>query len=170
MTQPENARVISWVTLAVAGVCALVMAIWGFNSLTAPVKKDQPAATTTNNGGCVPQGASYVHRGDVTVSVFNAGKKTGRAQSTLDQLERAGFVPGAVGNAPTGDKVARAEVHTTKADDPRAQLVALALGKGAKVVVTTVIGPGLDVIIGDKFKRLDPGAPQRVRASAAVTC
>lgn len=170
MTEEDSRRLVSWVTLAVAGVLALVMAVWGFSSLTAPIKKDPSATESSNNGGCVPAGASYVHRNEVTVSVFNAGKETGRAQKTLDMLERAGFVPGAVGNAPSGDKVARAEVHTTKADDPRARLVALALGKGTKVVVTTVIGPGLDVIIGDKFKRLDPGAPGRVRASAAVTC
>jgi len=170
MTEEDSRRVISWVTLGVSAVLALVMAVWGFHALTAPVKKDPPSAEASNNGGCVPAGASYVHRNEVTVSVFNAGKETGRAQKTLDMLENAGFVPGAVGNAPSRDKVARAEVHTTKADDPRARLVALALGKGTKVVVTTVIGPGLDVIIGDRFKRLDASAPQRVRASSAVTC
>lgn len=172
MTEDSTRRTISWATLAAAGVATFVMAIWGFNALTAPVEKDDTssAGSPTDTTSCTPGKGDFVQRSDVTVSVYNAGKKSGRAQATLDLLENDGFVAGAVGNAPTGTKVARAEVHTTRQNDPKAELVALALGKNTPVVVTTVQGPGLDVMIGDKFKKLDSTAPRKVRATAATTC
>jgi hypothetical protein len=90
----------------------------------------------------------------------------------MDLLERAGFKVGAVGNAPDGVDAARAGVYTTKSDDPAAELVARALGKNTQVVHTDEdLGPGVDVVIGDKFKRLDPNAPKRLElAEPDVTC
>lgn len=170
MTEDESRRAISWTTLAVMGVATVVMAVWGFNSLTAPVGNDSTTPTSsTTTPGCTPGVRNVVRRGDVTVSVFNAGSRSGRAQDTLNLLENAGFAPGAVGNAPSGDHVARAEVHTTLKDDPKAKLVARALGKNTRIVVTTVVGPGLDVIIGDKFNKLDASAPRQLSA-ASGTC
>ena len=91
--------------------------------------------------------------------------KTASAVTIIDTLEEAGFKAGAIGNAPEGSDVPRAEVHAKTADRSKAQLVALALGKNTQVVVDDEqdLGPGIDVYIGDKFKRLDPNAPMRVK-------
>jgi hypothetical protein len=162
------------VSLAVGVVLVCVMAVWGYHAMTAPIV-DTTRAGTTSGPSCKPADqkvSKYVHRGDVTVSVYNAGKRAGRAQATLDLLERAGFKPGAIGNAPSGTKVARAQVYSTKADDPAAELVARALGKNTQVVHSDEdLGPGIDVVIGDKFKQLDPSAPRRLElAQPEVTC
>jgi hypothetical protein len=162
------------VSLAVGVVLVCIMAVWGYRAMTAPIAEDT-TGTASSGPTCRPEDqkvTKYVRRGDVTVSVYNSGKRAGRAQSTMDLLERAGFKVGAVGNAPDGVDAGRAAVYTTKSDDPAAELVARALGKNTQVVHTDEdLGPGVDVVIGDKFKRLDPNAPRRLELPKPdVTC
>jgi hypothetical protein len=162
------------VSLAVGVVLVCVMAVWGYSAMTAPIAEDRPGSASSGPT-CQPADqkvTKYVRRGDVTVSVYNSGKRAGRAQDTLDLLERAGFKAGAIGNAPDGVDADRAVVYTTKADDPGAELVARALGKDTQVVHSDEqLGPGVDVVIGDKFKRLDPNAPRRLElAQPEITC
>ncbi|MCZ4499253.1 MAG: LytR family transcriptional regulator [Marmoricola sp.] len=170
-------RLTAPITLAVTAVLVVVMAVWGVKALTAPIKDDPvatPAAKTEVSCGAGEKATvlKRLKRSQVQVSVYNTGKKVGRAQDTIDLLERAGFTAGAIGNGDAGDKVARAEVRTTKSDDRAAQLVALALGKNSKVVVVEeTYGPGVDVFIGDKFHKLDPDAPTTIKlAEPKVTC
>ena len=152
------------VTLAVAAALLSIMAVWGYNAATAPIPDD---STASAGPGCPTEDqkvVEYVRRADVTVSVYNAGKKSGRAQATMDLLEAAGFKPGEVNNAPDGIDVVRAAVYTTETDDPEAELVALALGKKTQVIHSDdEFGPGIDVVIGDKFKALNPAAPKRLK-------
>jgi hypothetical protein len=82
----------------------------------------------------------------------------------MDLLEAAGFKVGQVSNAPDGVEVARAAVYTTKTDDPASELVAQVLGKDTQVVHSDEeLGPGVDVVIGARFKKLDPRAPKRIK-------
>ncbi|MCW2755425.1 MAG: LytR family transcriptional regulator [Marmoricola sp.] len=164
------------VTLAGTAAVVVFMSIWGINAVTAPIKKDSsPAATPSTGPTCSAPNQTivrYVRRSDVTVSVFNAGQHSGRAQATLNLLEHAGFKPGAIGNAAAGIVVSRAQVRTTIINDPKAKLVAEALGPQTKVVVdVTDYGPGIDVFIGDQFTKLARHAPQRIPlAHPVVTC
>lgn len=155
------------VSLVVAAVLLCIMGVWGYKSATAPLPADKTTASSANSPGCPSEDQiieKYVRRVDVTVSVYNAGKKAGRAQATMDLLEKAGFKAGAVSNAPDGIDVARASVYSTKADDPAAELVAQALGHDTQVVHSDDdLGPGVDVVIGDKFKKLDPAAPNKIQ-------
>jgi LytR cell envelope-related transcriptional attenuator len=164
-------------TSAVTLVCLMgvlvLMAVWGVKAATAPVAGD--SGTAASGPSCSSQDqkvAKYVRRGEVTVSVYNSGQKSGRAQSTMDLLEQAGFKVGEVKNAPDGLEAERAAVYSTKEDDPAAELVARALGKATQVVHSDdSLGPGVDVVIGDKFKRLDPTAPKRLPLpKPVVTC
>lgn len=160
------------VSLVVAAVLLCIMAVWGYHAATAPV---EDSSTSSSSGPTCPAESQtvqqYVARGDVTVSVYNSGKKSGRAQATMDLLERAGFKPGEVGNAPDGVSAPRASVYTTKADDPAAELVAAAMGHDTQVVHSDqeFTGPGIDVVIGDKFKKLDPKAANRIKLPTPVT-
>ena len=156
-------------TLLVAAAVLAVMAVWGLKAATAPV-----GGTSSSSGPTCPSESQtviqYVRRGDVTVSVYNAGNQSGRAQATMALLERAGFKPGEVNNAPDGTNVPRAVVYSTKTDDPAAELVARALGRKTQVVHSEDdLGPGVDVVIGDKFKRLDPSAPTKLKLPQPVT-
>lgn len=172
----DRRRVTTAVTLTGTAAAVVIMTIWGINAATAPITKESSPSTPTPTGPtCSPENQVIVRdvsRGDVTVSVFNAGQRVGRAQATLDQFVRAGFKQGAIGNAAAGISVARAEVHTIVANDPQARLVAAALGPHTRIVVdTTDYGPGIDVFIGDQFNRLAKHAPQRVPlAHPVVSC
>jgi hypothetical protein len=159
------------VSLVVGVVLLCIMGVWGYHAATAPV---EDSTSSSNDPTCDPDQQTveqYVARGDVTVSVYNSGEKAGRAQATMSLLERAGFKPGEVNNAPDGISVARASVYTTKAEDPAAELVAAALGHHTQVVHSDeeFTGPGVDVVIGDKYKRLDPNAPEKMKLPAPVT-
>ena len=164
-----NPRLIAPLSLAAGVLAVIVMALWGMNALTAPFEKDSATSDGTSTCGAVSH--STVKRSDVTVSVYNAGKRQGRAGATLDLLESAGFQPGAIGNAPNGTHVQVAIVHTTRAVHPDATLVARALGPRVPVVVTDVdLGPGVDVIIGDHFKKLNAKAAHSIRVSSTPSC
>lgn len=149
------------VLLVLCGVVAF-MAVYGVKAATAPLPGSGSSAE--NCSAAEKQVKRFVKRPEVQVSVFNAGRREGLAGKTLDRMERAGFRPGAAGNAPRKAKVRRAEVWTTRQDDTGAQLVARALGRRTKVVVTeTDLGPGIDVLVGNNFRRLDPKAPAKLR-------
>ena len=158
-------RLVTGVTLASLVVVVCVMAVWGFRAATAPIDDDN-GSRASDGPTCAPEDQAvtkYVRRGDVTVSVYNAGEKSGRAQETMTLLEQAGFKPGEVANAPEGIEVDKAAVYSTDDDDPAAELVARALGKKTQVVHSDEeLGPGVDVVIGDRFKRLDASAPTRL--------
>ena len=159
-----NERLTAPLSLAAGALAVLVMAVWGMNSLTAPFKDDAANSSSTT---CEASKARVLKRSDVTVSVYNAGKRQGRAGATLDLLEEAGFDAGAVGNAPKKVRVHTALVRTTQAVHPDATLVAKALGAKVRVVVTADdLGPGVDVIIGDGFRKLDRNAPRTIRQPA----
>ncbi len=61
---------------------------------------------------------------------------------------------------------------TTKANDTSARLVALAFGRRTPVrLVTTDLGPGIDVLVGNRFTSLDKKAVKKLRLATPVeTC
>jgi hypothetical protein len=155
-----------------AGVLVLgVMAVVGYRQLTEPFGAEEPAAQAE---GC-PDGQhevtkKTVRRSEVKVSVYNAGGVKGAAGRTMTSLERAGFRPGEVGNAPDNIKARRAKVYTTEADDPGALLVARYLGKGTSVVHTDEdFGPGVDVFIGKRLPKPNKKAAKTIRLKEPTT-
>lgn len=157
-------------TLAAATAVVVLMAVWGFGAMTAPFVE---ATTAPDGPGCTPEEQTVVRvvrRAEVTVSVYNTGQRSGRAQTTLDLLEAAGFKPGAVGNAPDDLEVPLAEVRTTRQDNAAAKLVAAVFGKNTRIVVVDEdYGPGIDVFIGDKFTALKSSAPSKITLPEPVT-
>lgn len=163
-------RLTTAATLLVLLAVLVGMAVWGYHAATTPI---EGLGSTTSTPTCTPtdqKASRFLHRAEVTVSVFNSGKRSGRAQATMSLLEHAGFKPGQVGNAPDGVQADRAAVYTTEADDPAAELVAKALGKATQVVHSDQeMGPGVDVVIGDRFKQLDPKAPTKIELPKSKT-
>ncbi len=158
---------VSGITLVVLLVILVAMGWWGYRAATQPVtgSSDNPEECSEDER----QVQRFIERSDVQVSVFNAGGVSGLAGRTLDRLEAAGFVPGNAGNAPEGERVRRAVVWTTEPDDTSARLVARVMGGGTKVrVVEQDLGPGVDVLVGDRFQRLAAKAPQRLELAEPV--
>jgi hypothetical protein len=163
-------HVVTAVTLAVLAVVLCGMAVYGFKSAVAPFPGSDTKTKPSCNASKGKQVQKYLKRGDVQVSVYNAGSRNGLAGATLDKLEAAGFVAGDSGNAPGTAQVRRAVVWTTKPGDAAARLVALSLGRRTQVVVTQEpLGPGVDVLVGNKFNGLDRRAPTRIRLAAPIT-
>ncbi len=163
-------RITTAVTLLVLLGVLVAGAVYGFRAATAPLPETARPSPTCS--GVERNVKTELKRSEVQVSVFNASGRSGLASSTLDKVENAGFLAGNAGNAPAGAKVVRAVVWTSKPDDPAARLVALAFGKNTRVEVTEEdLGPGIDVLLGRKFRGLDPKAPRKIKLPAPVeTC
>ena len=164
-------KVTTGITLLVLLVVLGGMAVYGVRSALAPL----PGGSATKDPTCSDtekEIKQFLKRSEVQVSVFNAGTRDGLAGTTLEKIEEAGFKAGNAGNAPRTAEVRRAVVWTTTPNDPSAKLVALALGGRTAVEVTeTDLGPGVDVLVGNKFKGLDKKAPVRIRLAKPIeTC
>jgi hypothetical protein len=159
-------QALSAVTLAALVGLLVVGAFVGWRTLTAPVPEG--ADTTQAAGpGCddgVARG-DVIRPPDVTVSVYNAGTRAGLAGQTMSQLEARGFIPADVGNAPEDlQDVDFVRVLAPSKEDPAARLVALQFGQNTLVEpVEENLGPGVEVVVGDRFVGLVK-APLKLRA------
>ena len=166
-------RITTGVTLLVLLVVLGAMAVYGFRAATAPLPGSSSSSSKKQDCSAAEKSLkTTITRKEVQVSVFNASDRRGLASRTLAKLEDAGFRAGNVGNAPKGARVARVTVWTTKQDDPAAQLVARAFGKKTPVVVAEQdLGPGIDVLLGNGYKRLAKKAPKKLKLAQPVeTC
>ena len=156
----------SAVTLMVLVAIVVGGVYYGYQQLTAPLPslraEPEQSCTTVERG-------SKLKSESVVVSVYNASDRSGFAGTTLGRLERRGFRPGSVGNAPSGAQVSRVEVWTQDAEDPAAQLVARQFGKKTKIVEKVEpLGPGPDVIVGPKARKLKK-APRQIKVQQTRT-
>jgi hypothetical protein len=162
-----DARLKSVVTLSGLAVLLVIGAAWGWAALTAPLpeRSDPPICVdhTFAKGDAV-------RKGDVTVSVWNAGTRNGLAGLTMELLVDAGFAEGQEGNAPKRADVSRAQIWTgLPADDPAVQLVASHLGQ-PEVVRRDVGAAGVLVVVGDEFKELVRGKRRVVADRTVEVC
>ena len=165
-TAREDRRTLSAVTLLVLlGVLGIFLLV-GWRTVTAPGPWDDQGPSAAD---CV-QGLSkgdLVRTSDVTVSVYNAGTRSGLAGRTQEELLARGFLPGDLGNAPDDiGKVALVAVLASNQQDPAAMLVARQFGQDTKVRKYDELGSGVEVVVGDRFEGLVP-APRRMRAQAS---
>lgn len=156
-------------TLVVLLLVLAAMAVIGVRALTAPLPGFGGSSGDAGCSEAEKQVQEFLTRRDVQVSVYNAGSVSGRAGTVLETLENAGFRGGNAGNAPPETQVRRAVVWTTEADDSAAELVAKALGPRTRVeVVPDDLGPGVDVLVGDRPVTVAPKAPRRIKLDEPV--
>lgn len=152
-------------TLLGLALLVVVAAAWGWSAATEPLpaKVDSPVCVSTP----VAAGAK-VHPQQVTVSVYNAGRRAGLAGRTMGLLTDQGFAEGSAANAPTA-KVANVEIWTTDPKSPAVKLVAGYLPK-VKVRDKEGPGPGITIVVGDRFEKLGKGSRSVVAADDATIC
>jgi LytR cell envelope-related transcriptional attenuator len=148
-------------TMATLGVLLVVAAAWAISALTAPFpgKVDVPTCVATD----VKKGEK-VFPDQVVVSVYNAGTREGLAGLTMKQLSDVGFVEGESGNAPARAQVLRAQVWASDPRNPAVRLVASQFGPKTTVTRGRALGPGVVVVVGDRFRTL-VRAPRKVVAA-----
>lgn len=164
-----GSRQTSMITLAVLAVIVVFMGVFGVVAVT----RDLPDnSLVESKPACEPREISKntrVRPGQVTVSVYNSGQRSGLASRTMEQFITRGFGPGDSGNART-KRVARVEVRADAKDSPAARLVAAQFGGDTPIVTgKKMLGPGINVVVGDDFDKLRKGAPKAVRATADTT-
>jgi LytR cell envelope-related transcriptional attenuator len=155
-------------TLTLLGLILLlgVMAAWGWKAATKPL----PAKVDTAICVDTPvRAGDKVYPQQVTVSVYNAGRRQGLAGRTMQELKDAGFTQGNAGNAPTA-KVEKVAIWTTRPNGPDVQLVATYLGSDVKIERRDAPGVGVNVVVGDKFVALAKGERAVLAAANAEIC
>jgi hypothetical protein len=159
---------VSAVTMVVLLGLLVAGAWFGWQSISAPLPgDDEPAKRAEPQCDDGFAKGDVVTTGDVTVSVFNAGSRSGLADQTLSELAARGFQRGDVGNAPPELEIVQfVRVLTESEGDPTAQLVARQFGGNTVVQVGDSLGPGVEVIVGDEFAGL-VDAPSQIKARVA---
>ena len=163
-------RLRSAITLGVLCLMMLLGLVWGWNALTKPM----PGLTTnaTPVGPCTDRVVAQdekVHRDQVTVSVYNAGRTAGQAGTIMEELVKRGFGPGDTGNAPTGTRVGVVQIWADDPDNPAVQLVASQFGHDVKVVEKAPLGVGVTVVVGDEVV-MGKGHPYATAHAATTIC
>ena len=160
---PLPPAVTSALTLGVAGLLVVVAAVWGWGALTKPFPgaEDVPVCVDTEI-----KAGDDLFRDQVVVSVYNGSSRNGLAGLTLDALTERGFGRGATGNAPRRSKVTL--VHYSEKNDPAALLVGKQFPQ-VKYVKSEGLGDGVLVIVGERYKKLAPKAPESVTSEIDST-
>ena len=109
--------------------------------------------------------------GDVTVSVINAGGANGLAGRTLSELTDRGFGRGNLSDAPDGSpKVVRSQIWTTDGETAAVELVRTYLLGKVTVVEREGLLPGVNVVVGTKFRDVKDGKAQATAEDDETTC
>jgi LytR cell envelope-related transcriptional attenuator len=162
-----NRQAISAVTIVVLIGLLVVGAVVGWRTLSAPLpgEDDEPRKASGQRCNDGVTRGDVVRTEDITVSVYNAGSRSGLADQTQSELVARDFIPGDVGNAPVEmESVRFVRVLAPTTTDPAARLVALQFGEDTLVQATEEdLGPGVEVIVGDSFQGLVE-APTEIKA------
>ena len=161
-SEVPNRRLSTAVTLTALIALLVIFAIVGLNSLFAPIDKTPGSTDPTCTPQQVPAGGR-VKSQDVTISVYNASDRSGLASDTLTLLAERGFKLGEAGNAPAGTEVRFAQVWTSDRKSTAARLVARQFGSNTVIKEAADLGPGVDVIVGERFSGLAADAPTSLK-------
>jgi hypothetical protein len=155
-------------TLTLAALAALLAfaATWGWSALTEPLPDLADAPTCVETP--IEQGDTVTPE-QVTVSVLNAGKRSGLASRTMTALTGAGFNQGDSGNAPAKTAVGYAQIWTDDPESPAVALVSSWLGH-VKVVPHDIDQAGVVIVVGDRFRELAEGKQSVTAAKGTTIC
>ncbi|NYE36105.1 hypothetical protein F4692_001209 [Nocardioides cavernae] len=151
--------------LTLGGLVAIVLVatLWGWAAFTEPFPEEEAVPICEDTA--VTAGTE-VRRDQVVVSVFNGSGRSGLAGATDAQLEERGFVSGGIGDSP--QPAASTQIWSDDPTNPAVQLVQQQF-KGAQVVPGDALGPGVVVVVGEKFQALRKKQVESVVAEADAT-
>ena len=155
-------------TLLVLLVVLFGGAVYGWSAVVGGGDSDAQPPQDCSTRTLSPGGR--LQASQVMVSVFNAGSVPGLATDTLRQLHKKGFESGVAQDATV--KVRTVEIWSSTPDDPAVTLVARQFKGNAKIVNTeSVLGEGINVIVGNHFKGVSKKAKTSIKVSEpAAVC
>lgn len=105
----------------------------------------------------------------VEVDVLNASGREGQANRVSIDLQRRGFVPGAIANSTSAIEVPFVTILTDDPADPRIPLVQQQFGGEVAVAEPDIeISDRVTVVVGQGYANLAEGAPTEVPASRDI--
>lgn len=137
-------------------------AYWGWTKVIAPPPQAPPPS-------CVPQKVAKgkLKAAQVTVNVFNGGKRRGLAGDVARALADKGFRRGETGN--TKEQVTTTIIVGANKNNPEVKLVK-AFFKKAKVREDKRKDRSVDVLVGDKYGGFNAKAPTTITVKTETVC
>ena len=163
------------ITMVVLLGVLLGAAYYGWSTIVNPGDDKKSASNGPKNTPTCTQKTikkgSQVPAADVTVNVYNAGSRSGLAGETLDLLVQKGFKRGVADNAPSDITTwGNASVILPGGQgQPQTRLVHNQFLGIVKYVDGPALAPGVDVVVGDNFRGVNPTAQAFVRVQRQVT-
>ncbi len=154
------------ITLVVLLGLLLGAAFYGWQTIISPDETEKAPAASGTPPPCERR-ASFkkgqtIRAQDITVNVYNAGIVSGLAGNTLSALVGRGFKGGISDNAPRAQSAGNVTIMTDVPRSPKVRLVRMQF-QGPLRVVSGELGVGVDVIVGDEFRGVDPNAATVIR-------
>lgn len=154
------------ITLMVLLGLLLGAAFYGWQTIISPDETERAPAASSTPPPCKRKATfkkgQTIRAQDVTVNVYNAGIVSGLAGNTLSALVGKGFKGGVSDNAPGGQSARNVTIMTNVPASPKVRLVRMQF-QGPVRLVSGELGVGVDVIVGDDFRGVDPNASTVIR-------
>lgn len=151
----------SMATLVTLAGLVVIGAVWGWSAFTEPLPRGSVGGEQAEAPVCVTKevaAGTTIYPNEVTVSVFNAGGRSGAAGSTMQLLADRGFAEGRMGNAPADASSVRfVRIWADDPDNAAVRLVASHLGKPVIRPNEGIDAPGVIVLVGNDFEGLTKG-------------
>lgn len=128
-----------------------------------------PLSDAAQEAQCEPQtirSGSTLAVQQVTVTVYNAGRVSGLANRTLINLQKKGFRPGKVGNAPEGVQATNVTVVAKDRKAPQVRLVAAQFRGPVKFVAPkSTQGDNVEIVVGAEYEGLKKKTPTSTKVN-----
>jgi len=154
------------VTLLALAALLMIAAVWGWHATMKPLPAKVDSAICVDTP---VKSGEKVYPQQVTVSVYNAGRREGLAGRTMQLLKDAGFTKGKAGNAASA-KVEDVQIWTTEPQSPDVQLLATYFGDDVEIERREGPGIGVTVVVGDQFRKLTDGERSVVAEADGEIC
>jgi len=152
------------ITLLFLVVTLMAASVFGWRLLSedAPPLSDLTAPDPTCRTKQIGSG-SELRSNQITVNVYNAGSVSGLADSTMRSLNRRGFLPGLVENAPAKTRASNVLVLDPQPKSASVRLVTTQFDGRVEVRRNSDdLADGVDVFVGDDFQGFDADAKTSV--------
>jgi len=142
----------------------------GWIGLTQGLGESDRVASEDPGPACSTPPPETVRSRSVTVSVFNAGAPEGQATATMAALTGQGFDRGELADAPARVQVRGIVIRSGGLDAGVVELVRRQFDRVRLAPKPKVLGPGVNVLVGEAFDGLAQNAPRTISVAQPPRC